>query len=365
MKKFLSFVALCVFLFTNSSWAHAEETETPNKLIPRYDNGLWFGKPGEPFSTRFRILMHPEYRLVVSDNALDTNSFGFRRGQLRIFGYLWHKNLTYKVQNFLTLRSNGNAWQLMDLWVNWKFHKNWQIRAGQQFVNFDFENMQPGWSLQLIDRSEINQTFGLFQEIGLELNGSLFNKHLEWRSFIYNGEGSNQANQNDKFLYGTRMTWHILGNHGYLMPDLQKSETPHLSLAGAYVFDSGNANIGNQKLHRANADLAFKYQGASFLAQVSGIWNIDTDRQNYAYLAQGGYFVLPAKVELVGRYMHIEYDNALGARTVDPSHMGGGINYYIKDQHIKVQAEYMHLRNNAQTQGRNDHQFLVQGQIFY
>ncbi len=236
-------------------------------------------------------------------------------------------------------------------------------------VNFlffnDYEYLQPSWALPLVDRSIINTHLGFERDIGIRLHGRLAENRLHYDLYTMNGDGRNTLNANNDIIHGVRFDYNILGNYQFILSDLDGLEHPDLALGFAYQYDGGRASLSHDQLHRLTTDLTFRYKGFSALTLMNFARNEAKDERDLGLLAQAGYFLIPQKLELVGRWANIIKKGALGTDTVDPKEVTFGMNYYIKGHNVKLQADYSHLSNNASTQDRDDNRLRVQMQLFF
>ena len=331
-----------------------------------YKKGFYIKTIDDAYSLRFRFLLQPQYEYLGVEEGEDTNTFLIKRAQLRILGNVFDPRLKYKMMlQGATTSSGSDEWSLRDLWIDWQWRKYFQIMAGQFFVYYDYEDLQPSWALPLVDRSIINANLGFERDIGVRLHGSLFSDRLNYHLYMMNGDGRNTLNANDEFFYGARLDYHILGTQQYLLSDIKTSDSPHLALGVSFLHDAGNASLGDDRLNRFTTDLAFRYKGFSALSLVNFVRNENKDVTDYGLLGQAGYFIIPERLELAGRWAKVIKDGALGTDTVDPHEFSFGLNYYIKGHNAKLQVDYSRLLNNASTQDRDDDRVRLQLQLFF
>lgn len=331
-----------------------------------YKKGFYIKSIDDAYSLRFRFLLQPQYEYLSIEDGEDTNTFLIKRAQLRLLGNIFDPRLKYKMMLQGTTTSSGSdELSLRDLWIDWQWKKYFQIMVGQFFVYYDYENLQPSWALPLVDRSIINANLGFERDIGVQLHGNLFSDRLNYHLYMMNGDGRNTLNTNDEFFYGARLGCHILGTQQYLLSDIETSNSPHLTLGASFLHDTGKASLNDNRLNRFTTDLAFRYKGFSALSLVNFVRNENKDVTDYGLLGQAGYFIIPERLELAGRWAKVIKDGALGTNTVDPHEFSFGLNYYIKGHNAKLQVDYSRLLNNASTQDRDDDRVRLQLQLFF
>jgi hypothetical protein len=343
----------------------AAQATWTDKIEIGYKNGLYIKTKDGKYSLRLHFLLQPQYQYLAADRANNINTFTSRRGQMRLFGNFFDPKLKFRVMFELPGTQGGATANLRDMWVDWQWKKYFQIKIGQFFVFYDHENLEPSWTLQFVDRSIINAHLGFERDLGVDVHGSLFSDRLEYDLFLMNGDGRNQTNLNSKLMIGGRIVTNILGKHNYFISDLEKLPDPNLAIGVAAIYDMGNAGIDNNRLARVTGDIAFRYLGFSALALANRAYNITKKETDYGFLGQIGFFPFSNRLEVAGRWAKIFKNGALGTGTIDLQEVGVSLNYYFNGHHVKLQADYSRLWNNAEIQGRNDDRVRLQTQLFF
>ena len=343
----------------------AAQATWTDKIEIGYKDGLYIKTKDGKYSLRLHFLLQPQYQYLAADRANNINTFTSRHGQMRLFGNFFDPKLKFRVMFELPGTQGGATANLRDMWVDWQWKKYFQIKIGQFFVFYDHENLEPTWALQFVDRSIINAHLGFERDLGVDVHGSLFSDRLEYDLFLMNGDGRNQINLNSKLMIGGRIVTNILGKHNYFISDLKKLRDPNLAIGVATIYDMGNASIDNNRLTRVTGDIAFRYQGFSALALANMAYNITKKETDYGFLGQIGFFPFSNRLEVAGRWAKIFKNGALGTDTIDLQEVGVSLNYYFNGHHVKLQADYSRLWNNAGIQGRNDDRVRLQTQLFF
>jgi len=212
----------------------------------------------------------------------------------------------------------------------------------------------------------MNTELGFERDIGIHVYGKApIIDRLKYNFYVMNGDGRNRLNANNKLIYGSRFEYNILGKDQYILSDLDNSQGPHLALGAAYLYDSGNASLDDNILNRFTTDLVLKYKGFSALGVLNLASNEKKDETDTGYLGQAGYFLIPGKFELLGRWTKILKRGALGTDTVDPTELTFGFNYYIRGHSVKLSVDYSRLWNNASTEDQDDNRVRLQWQLFF
>ena len=360
-------VGLLILLWGYISIVNAGEVDVPwvENIEIGYKKGLYIKTMDGSYSLKIHFLMQPQLYNLVADKESNTHTFILRHGQMRFFGHCFDPKLKFRVMFELPGTQGGATSNLRDMWVDWQWKKYFQIKIGQFLVSFDHENLEPTWALQFVDRSIINANLGFERDLGVDIHGTLFSNRLEYDLFLVNGDGRNQINLNDKFMIGGRVVTNILGKHNYLIPCLEKSSAPNLAIGVAAIYDMGNASINNNKLIRVTGDIAFRYLRFSGLVLANMAHNYDKSETDYGFLGQTGFFLFPERLEVAGRWAKISKNGALGLDTIDTQEAGMSLNYYFNGHHVKLQADYSRLWDNAAAQDRNDDRLRIQLQLFF
>ena len=100
-----------------------------------------------------------------------------RRARLKFDGYAFSPKLIYKVELGLSNRdiSGANPYNrntpryILDAVLKWKFHKDFELWAGQTKLPGNIERVVSSANLQLIDRSLLNSKFNIDRDMGIQL----------------------------------------------------------------------------------------------------------------------------------------------------------------------------------------------------
>ncbi|MDO8520002.1 MAG: porin [Deltaproteobacteria bacterium] len=318
-----------------------------------YDKGLYFKTDDDMFKMVFNVQLQPQFQYLSLEGA-DNNiaTFQIRRARFVLSGNVFQKELTYKLQveavsgrssttrdTTLTEMTGPN---LREGYLNYKFKDQAQIRAGQFKPAFNREELTSSTSLQFVDRSILNEVFSHGYDLGAMLHGAFFDKKLEYNLYVTNeGNNRNNINLNNEMLYGLRVAYNILGQHGYTQSDVTDSEEHQLVVGAAGSYNKPVA-VAQDTIINATGDVAWRYNGFSFVGE--GGYSKDTTAATsvFGYLAQAGYFVVPEKFEIAGRFAGVSPNT--GAKGYEA---GACLNYFIKGHNFKLQTDYNMLMNSA------------------
>jgi len=114
-------------------------------------------------------------------------------------------------------------------------------------------------------------------------------------------------------------------------------------------------------VEQLTTDLAFKY--LNFSLEAAYYWRcIDPGaRTNFGkedasgYFVQAGYFLVPKKFEVAGRYSWLNPDNPVSSGNNDQQEYTGGLTWYFAGHPLKIQANYTYQKTDTATGDLNDH----------
>ena len=256
-----------------------------------------------------------------------------------------------------------------DIFINWHGIPEANIKVGQWKAPFGLENLTPDSQILSIERSLPTGAIVPERQIGVMLWGKpLTNVLPEQKDLVtyyagmFNGNGRNfNNNDNNEFMYVGRLE--LQPFKGEVM-----GQEASLKLGGDYLFsrDETGTNISPALNLRVNADGSlssytltspderhaysfdawlkvgpFDLIGEYFSENVQPRGGVPTfsEFDPNGYYVQGSYFIIPKKLQLVAKYESL---NPGQVANDDLSSITGGINYYIKGDHIKVMANYIH-----------------------
>ena len=323
----------------------------------------------------------------------DVSEFDVRRARLVLEGFAFNPETTYFVQfrsdtNGTTTQptTTRSTTQLYDAYVDLKQIPWANLRVGQYRTLFGRQEYVSSALLQFVDRGFVAEAFvpnGIDRrDQGVTIHSDDKKYPVNYAFGVFNGVGINltrlglntPSNANE-LMYVGRITVDILGKPGYPESDLAYSQTPQLAVGVSYGYNSGLqtnttgvgsntqistsiASLGNGRLLNqgvvnlgtTGVDVIFKYKGLS-LQSEGFVRNVDTRDHSKqignatGFYVQGGYFVVPKTIELVGRYSYMDPDT-LRAQDIITS-VVGGLNWYLIGHEHKLQLDYgvvtMHL----------------------
>ena len=323
----------------------------------------------------------------------DVSEFDVRRVRLVFEGFAFNPETTYFVQfrndtNGTTTQptTTRSTTQLYDAYVDLKQIPLANLRIGQYRTLFGRQEYVSSALLQFVDRNFVAEAFVPNtidrRDQGITLLSDPAKHSVNYAFGVFNGVGINltrlglntPGNANE-LMYVGRVTADVLGKPGYPEGDLGYSRTPQLAVGASYGYDGGLqtnttgagsntqistaiASLGNGRLLNqgvvnlgtTGVDFIFKYKGLSFQGE-GFVRNVDLRDQfltpslqrNHVgnatgFYVQGGYFLVPKTIEVVGRYSYMDPDTL---HTQDTLTSGlGGLNWYLSGHEHKLQLDF-------------------------
>jgi len=345
----------------------------------KYGKGLLNFTAGDSsYSVKFNIRMQ---QLFVAQATLDgelnqgdvTSNFFTRRARLKFGGFAFNPKVTYKIEIGLSNRDFGGAnastnnadRMILDAVVKWNFYKNFSLWLGQTKLPGNIERVISSQQLQFVDRSQLNSRFNIDRDQGVQLRHHFKAGKMMVREIVSvsQGEGRNIVNGNrNGFDYTGRLELLPFGTFtkkgDYFGSDLQREVSPKLLIGLTYDFNDGAQNQRGQlgsamltpaDLHTVFADMMFKYNGVSVMAEYANkkttgtplVFDDNNVLNNSYYTGsalnvQLGY-LFQNNVELAGRITTVDPEDVT-ART-DFNQYTLGISKYVSGHNLKIQSD--------------------------
>ena len=331
----------------------------------------------------------------------DRTGFDVARLRLDFSGHAYSPDLTY----FLELEADsadGYNVVLGEGWANYRCCDALQMKAGLFKAASTRANLIGNGAMQFVDRPMFDAVYGLGFGIGVRFWGHLCDNRFDYYVDVLNSLGSGEdfavgrtITTDPSELDGNpalvaRLVWHALGedigNDFADEADLGLHETPALDFGVHYAFNDDEGDVlttripypvrrprpgrgafgltstNGMQIHQFGVDTAFKYMGFSATAEYAfrtvdprragrtpftPWWLLTTQESTtmqHGGYAQVGYFLpIPGfenKFEAVARVGAI---SALADGQQGAWEYGGGLNYYIDGNRIKLQTDVIKI----------------------
>ena len=349
-----------------------------------YEKGFYFRTHDGKFSMKTNGRIQFRYSFEDSDRKDDDSSFRLRRARLKWTGNAY-RDFKYKIE--LALRSSGTkdgskAVEMIDWWAEYTRYPFAKIRFGQWKVLFNRQRVVSSENLQFIDRSVANNEFNMNRQIGIQGSGELFEKKLEYYFGFFNGNNRNESrNDNNEHMFIFRTAYNLLGGYGKgtteAEGDLNYSETPLAHISGAIAFDStedvtmnldGLGEVTANETDRTSlvAEYGFKYKGFSAIGEY--YWRkthgfANTNIIDQGFFTQAGYFLIPKKFEVTGRYSLVDFDDQLETNAIREASFG--LNWFFAKHKSKLQFNAIRIDNEKPGSDDIDYKYRFQYQLSF
>lgn len=324
--------------------------------------------------------------ISATKHAEDLAFFGVHRTRLVFEGFAFSPDINYFVQfrndtadATNQLGGSRSTTQLYDAYLTFKQIPLANLRFGQYRTHFGRQEFFSSALLQFVDRGFVAEAFVPNvidrRDQGVTIFSDQEKYPVNYAFGVFNGVGINlnrlglstPGNANE-LMYVGRITADILGKPGYPEGDLANSQTPQLAVGASYGYNGGLqtnttgagsnnqvstaiASLGNGRLLNQGVvdigtgglDFIVKYKGFSLQAE-GFVRNVDTHDHSQrignatGYYVQTGYFLIPSKFEVVGRWSAMDPDTR-AAQDIITSGLGG-LNWYLSGHEHKVQLDY-------------------------
>ena len=356
--------------------------------------GIVFRTPDNMFEGSLGFNLQTRYTNFDIDDrfgGIDANQFRVRRFKLFMNGFFFDPRLTWRLQ--LAFESSVASRTLDDAWLGWKFADAAQIQMGQYKTPYSRQELYNDGVLQFPERSLATDAFKPSRDEGFMAFGSFCKGLFTYQAGVFGGTGQSNLRTNESVMPVVRLVANPIGTMGASEADIQNHKEPALSFGAngftntlrkltdvAFEADLNYAgpagwlgrNVGLFQLGEKvdikswGVDAQFKWHG--FSLQGEGFWGQAEGQTSgvrlyaYGYYVQGGYFILPEKLDIAGRYSYVDYNRSVarGGFAV----ISAATSYYFRRNSLKVVLDYSRThRKRPNGEPANDNAFIVQAQL--
>ncbi|MBE0618329.1 MAG: hypothetical protein IH608_10450 [Proteobacteria bacterium] len=332
---------------------------------------------------RAELYGYGQVRYTFQDNDVSENASDFevQRARLGLRGNAFLKDLKYQL--FLNIYSgNEQDVSLFDWFVDYTPLKELGIKAGGYKVPYGGEWNISAASLQFVDRTTVDGNFRFDRDTGVSLHGQ-FASMVSYDVGVFNGEGTNKKNPDDKHLWVARLMLEPLGKYPFTESDLPRSKSPTLMVSASAAYDDNVAShtrpnlngrlastaLGESDVTSYNGFVGFKWLGASAQSEyhrrkIDPLDEAKDSETAVGFYAQGGYLVWRDTIEVAARYEYYDPndDNGDDLR----QEYGGGLNYFFAGHRNKIQADFFRVNTQKPAaDSTDDNRFRLQYQLAF
>lgn len=333
-----------------------------------------------------------QYHYADPDGGSSEDEIFFRRFRPYIEGSV-HKDWKGKFQWDMGKASGDNEIAVKDAYMQYTGMENMKFTIGNAKFPFSRENLTSSKKQQLVERTFVgDHNYGSpDRTAGIHLTGKSGDLITWGASFAsssidpdedkldFDTPVNSNSDFNEGWVYGGRVDFHPFGPLKFSQGDFKGETRATIGLA-AFQWENDNDNNTNQA-GKPDVDSvtgfeisgAFRAAGFSVDAEynmfdadtVNGAYtggifrNGSTDLENWAL--EGGYMVMPGKLELVAGYESQDADN-YGKEWTRTS---VGANWFVHKHDLKFQLSYRMGENVDGVDGADEDEVFLQGQFVF
>lgn len=376
-----------------------EEPEPEVRLSAAPGDGVTL--KGESFSLNVKSRFQLRHQLDVPPKPETgerelSQSVNINTLRLWLSGHAYRPEFKYSLQFAFAGKDyrDGAVSPVYDAYVDYKAHRDFDVRAGQFFVPFDRLRTVREWALQMAERPRPVAELTLDRDVGVAFYSDHFlddESPLAYRVGVFGGGGTNLTTGKEPgALLVARLELRPLGDlDDDVEGDLARRDKPGLAV-GAGIAQDFNTNRqrtttgptfagGTTDATHAAVDLVFKWMG--FALEGEWLWkksaedaieSVDDDgapvteftRSGAGWVVQASYVADPP-IEVVGRLARLTAASGTDPAFVTEAddrgqELGAGINYYLNGHRLKLQTTWIARTNPDFDFGEASHGFSTQ-----
>lgn len=297
-----------------------------NGLTAGYDRGFFIASN----DNAFHLQINPEFQVRYIYNTRDgepagtdedESGFQLRRTRLDFRGHAFDPALTYRIR--LSADRGSGRIDLDQAWIAYAFGEDWQVKVGQIKPRFVREEDVSALRQLAVERSYAADyfTIDLTQGVELTYDGGWWRPSVAIHSGSYAANTDFNADRTDIALTG-RVQFLAAGDWKQFDDFTSWSGDAFGLLLGAaadYEVGETGSGMNMPDIFKYSADVSAEFGGANLFAAIygqqfsdngstAGLPSAIDDAEQLAVVVQGGFFVIPDKLELFGRYEWIDFD---------------------------------------------------------
>lgn len=312
-----------------------------------------------------------------SDGNSTTTNFNFRRNRLAFMGKYGDMVSLYVQTEFTedpnvdTLGVHDNSskteFQMLDAVMRFKFNDALHFNVGKFKYGFSRENLEACEMPLTLDRSLfIRAPFVSTRDMGVGVWGNFLDDKIQYRADVMEGRKAGDTNNPDSsFRYTVRAHVSLLdpeSDYGYKGTYMGKKQVLTFGAAYQYepdvVYGDTVAKTGKKDYNAWTVDGFFEYPvegvGTMTLSAAYADYSLDDaykvssnvdsnaiglNGEKNGWYVKAGYMLPNLPLQFFGRYEKWSFAKLNGMFDQDVDWYGGGVNYYIWGQNLKLTAE--------------------------
>jgi len=260
------------------------------------------------------------------------------------------------------------GFRVQDAWVEWKLAEPFSIVAGEMYVPFSRNELTSSSSYLTLDGSPMSSAFSSptqtngQRDTGIEAKGYLAGGHLEYRAAAF--QGARQT--------GSRNAPLLAGYVQYDFLDTEKGYTyagTNLGKKSVLAFAAGYETQAAYRAHSAAAFATIPVRAGDELAGIAQWTHYDGAAYSPSLADQNdllvelGYLVGAARLQPFAKIERQRFADP-AFRPNDLSRWGGGFNYYLRGQSLKLTGALVRT-DPRNPQLRRSNEATLQLQVYY
>jgi len=301
-------------------------------------------------------------------------NFYLRRVRLMMAGDIGH-NISFFFQTDdpklgITPKNLATGFIIQDAFVQYKASDYLQIAAGEMLVPSSRQALQSTLSYYSLDVSAVSTVNNValqesaLRDMGFQARGYFLDDRLQYRGGVF--EGERDANGRDALRPALYLQYDFFDRekeYAYVGTALGKRKILAIDLGGdkQSAYRSESTNVASDTPIRGGDEVGFNVQYLHFDGRQK--FTSIPDQNNF--LAEAAYYSHKTKVQPFVRFETQQFVAAAN-NGKDIHRAGGGVNYYLRGQNLKLTAQVLRSlpQNGSLIRPGNDFTLQVQGFYF-
>jgi phosphate-selective porin OprO/OprP len=324
--------------------------------------------PDNGFTTSIATMLQTRYSFNDRDEdagLTNSSSFDVNRARLIVSGTALNREFSYMLSTDFIAAPDSDANfdqspSVRDAYIDWRpCNDDMGIRMGafKTQVSRQFNTNQQ--SMQFVDRSNVSEYFTIGRENGAMAYGSFAEGMISASAGIFNGESTNEGpNTSGLDTRHTGVASLRINPTGRMdvseEGDIDWTEELATSIGAVYAYSdyaqTSDAGTTTDDANLVNIDANLKYMGFSLHGEYF-VGNSDLNGDPSGFYVQGGYFFVPKRWEIAGRYSQTNCDDGLASGQCvgldSISETAASLNYHFWRHNLKAQLGYAHVNSDA------------------
>lgn len=268
-----------------------------------------------------------------------------RRARLTLKGNMG-EDLSFQAQTEL-----AGSPKLTDLFIAWSKYPAANVKIGQFKTPFGAEQLNSDTKVPFIERSLGSDKLTAGRDIGVGLSGQSEDKRFGYSTGMFNGNGTNQSNNdNDSFLFVGRVT-------GTLFNSEINGTKANWQLGGNWYSNDITSSAFSGTREGFGVDTEFKFGAANFLAE----WLSNESDPLLGANSKSDAWQVAAIYRFDNNWQAVArfetYDANANSSGGDSDTVTLGANYFLYDDALKLSFNYLF--------GEDDDRLIVRAQLIY